>query len=695
MKLLTALIIMFATFSTYAQSEDPYLWLEDVTGDRALEWVRERNAVTVKELEAERDFTAIRDQARTILDSKERIPAVTKRGKWLYNFWRDDANPRGLWRRTTLAEFRKPDTRWETVLDVDALAQRENENWVWGGAECLFPDYERCMLTLSRGGSDASVRREFDIATRSFVTGGFELPEAKSEIAWKDRDTLYVATDFGAGSLTESGYPRVIKEWKRGSPLSAAGFVYEGSVTDVAVSPSVERHRGFRRDFVTRSPTFFTFENYYRTGGKLEKLDVPVDARMETVRASMFVQLKSQWNIGGRSYPQGALLVIPFDAFRKGSRTFDVLFAPSDTKSLAEYVVTRNYVLVNELDDVVSHVYEWKRTAKGWTRREVAVPPQGNIEIRGLGDDEDTSDGLGDAYFLTHQDFLTPPTLYLARAGTDAREKLRGMPAFFDASGMSIKQFFATSRDGTRVPYFVVLPKDAAFDGKQPTLLYGYGGFEISSTPFYSGTVGSGWLARGGVYVVANIRGGGEYGPRWHQAALKEHRQLAFDDFIAVAEDLIARKLTSPEHLGIYGGSNGGLLVAAVMLQRPELFHAVVSAVPLLDMKRFNKLLAGASWVAEYGNPDDPKEWDYIARYSPYQNVKKDVKYPRVLFVTSTRDDRVHPGHARKMVARMLEQGHDVLYYENIEGGHAAAANNEQIAYRTALLYAFLSKELR
>jgi len=342
-------------------------------------------------------------------------------------------------------------------------------------------------------------------------------------------------------------------------------------------------------------------------------------------------------------------------------------------------------------------VYEWRHGSAGWKQREVAVPAQGSISIGALDDEEGGSepDATSNDYFLTHQDFLTPPTLYLAHAGNDRRERLRAMPAFFDATGMSVRQFFATSRDGTRVPYFLVLPKGATFDGKQPTLLYGYGGFEISNLPFYSGTVGGGWLARGGVYVLANIRGGGEYGPRWHQAALKEHRQRAFDDFIAVAEDLIARKLTSPEHLGIYGGSNGGLLVGAVMLQRPDLFKAVVCAVPLLDMKRFNKLLAGASWMAEYGNPDDPKDWEYIAKYSPYQNVKKDVKYPRVLFVTSTRDDRVHPAHARQMVARMLEQGHDVLYYENIEGGHAAAANNEQLAYRVALLYSFLGKELR
>jgi prolyl oligopeptidase len=685
---------MLVAATLHAQSEDPYLWLEDVTGDKALAWVRERNAVTVKELEDEKDFATIRDQSRAILDSRDRIPDVVLRGKWLYNFWQDDANPRGLWRRTTMEEFRKPDTKWETVLDLDALAKRENENWVWHGADCLFPKFERCMLVLSRGGSDASVQREFDIASRAFVSGGFELPEAKSDTAWADRDTLYVATDFGAKSLTDSGYPRVVKAWKRGTPLASATTIFEGQVSDVAAGPVVERHRGYARDFVRRAPTFFTSEEYLRAGGKLEKLDLPSDAIAETVRADLFLKLRSAWTIGGRTYAQGALVAIDFNDFMKGGRRFDVLFEPSDTTSLDGYVVTKNYVLVNVLDNVVSRVYEWKRVAGGWARREVAVPAQGRITINALGEEGD-EDGFGDDYFLKHQDFLTPPTLYLAHAGKDARERLRAMPAFFDADGMSVKQFFATSRDGTRVPYFVVLPKGASFDGKQPTLLYGYGGFEVSELPRYSGTVGAGWLARGGTYVVANIRGGGEYGPRWHQAALKENRQRAFDDFIAVAEDLIARKLTSPTHLGIFGGSNGGLLVGAVMLQRPELFKAVACAVPLLDMKRFNKLLAGASWMAEYGDPDNPGEWAYISRYSPYQNVRKDAKYPRVLFVTSTRDDRVHPAHARKMVARMQEQGHDVLYYENIEGGHAAAANNAQIAYRTALLYAFLWKQLR
>jgi prolyl oligopeptidase len=694
MKVLSALLLAFVAATVHAQPEDPYLWLEDVTGDRPLAWVRERNANAVKELEAQKDFATLRDEARAILDSRERIPDVVQRGKWLYNFWKDESNPRGIWRRTTMDQFGKLDTKWESVLDLDALAKSEGENWIWHGADCLFPKFERCMLTLSRGGADAAVQREFDIPARAFIEKGFRLPEAKSDSAWKDRDTLYIATDFGAGSQTDSGYPRIVKAWKRGTPLASATTIFGGQAADVAVGPMVERHRGYARDFVRRALTFFTSESYLRVGDKLDKLDLPADAIARTVRANLYVKLRSSWTVGGRTYPQGALLTIDFDEFRKNGRNFDVLFTPSDTRSLAGYVVTVNYVLVNELENVVSHVYEWRRDTGRWARREVSVPAQGNITIVALGEEGD-DEGVGDDYFLTHQDFLTPPTLYLAHAGSDRRERLRAMPAFFDASGMSARQFFAMSRDGTRVPYFVVLPKGASFDGKQPTLLYGYGGFEIAEVPHYSGTVGTGWLARDGAFVVANIRGGGEYGPRWHQAALKENRQHAFDDFIAVAEDLIARKLTSPEHLGIYGGSNGGLLVGAVMLQRPDLFKAVVCAVPLLDMKRYKMLLAGASWMAEYGDPDDPGAWAYISRYSPYQNVRKDVKYPRVLFVTSTRDDRVHPAHARKMVARMLEQGHDVLYYENIEGGHAAAANNEQIAYRSALLYAFLWKELR
>jgi prolyl oligopeptidase len=695
-------ILMIATTPTLAQAapgadEDPYLWLEDVGGDKALDWVRAQNAKSQKELEAAPQFAPIRARALEVLDSKERIPFVVKRGDHLYNFWQDENNKRGLWRRTTLAEYRKPEPRWEVVLDLDKLAAEEKENWVWKGADCLAPKHERCMLSLSRGGADATVRREYDIAARAFVKDGFTLPEAKGNLTWKGPDTLYVATDFGSGSLTTSGYPRIVKEWQRGTALDKAKLVYEGKVTDTYVAPLTDRAQGVQRDFVLVVPMFFKGEVFQIDGDKLVKLDLPIDAKPRTVRESLFVQLRSAWTVGGSTFGQGSLLVIDYKRFMAGARDFAVLFEPSERRSLSSYSVTKNFVLVNELDNVRNRLYEWSRADGKWSRKEVPLPGFGTITAGALNDEDEPDDGglTTDDYFLTETGFLTPPTLYLAKAGTTQREKLKALPAFFDAAPYTVEQFEARSRDGTMVPYFVVRATAMKFDGTNPTLLYGYGGFEIVQMPSYSGTIGNAWLANGGVFVQSNIRGGGEFGPRWHQAALKENRQKAFDDFAAIAEDLIARKITSPKHLGIYGGSNGGLLVGAVMLQRPELFRAVVCGVPLLDMKRYNQLLAGASWMAEYGNPDIPAEWDYISKYSPYQNVKAGTKLPRTFFFTSTRDDRVHPGHARKMMARMSEQGHDVLYYENIEGGHAASANNAQVAYRQALMYSFLLRELR
>jgi prolyl oligopeptidase len=698
--LLAALLIASASAfaqTTSVQTEDPYLWLEDVGGDKALDWARAQNAKSQKELESSPQFAPIRAKALEVLDSKERIPFVVKRGDYLYNFWQDANNKRGLWRRTTLAEYRKPDTRWEVVLDVDKLAAEEKENWVWKGADCLAPRHERCMLSLSRGGADATVRREYDIATRSFVKGGFALPEAKGNLTWKGPDTLYVATDFGSGSLTTSGYPRMVKEWQRGTALDKAKLVYEGKVTDTYVAPLTDRAQGMQRDFVLVVPMFFKGEVFQIDGERLVKLDLPIDAKPRTMREWLFVQLRSAWTVGGKTFGQGSLLVIDYKRFMAGARDFTVLFEPSERRSLSSYSVTRNFVLVNELDNVRNRLYEWSRTGGKWSRREVPLPGFGTITAGALNEEDEPDDGglTTDDYFLTETGFLTPPTLYLAKAGTTAREKLKALPAFFDAAPYTVEQFEAKSRDGTMIPYFVVRAKAMKFDGTNPTLLYGYGGFEIVQMPTYSGTIGNAWLANGGVFVQSNIRGGGEFGPRWHQAALKENRQKAFDDFIAIAEDLVARKITSPKHLAIYGGSNGGLLVGAVMLQRPELFKAVVCGVPLLDMKRYNQLLAGASWMAEYGNPDIPAEWAYISKYSPYQNVKAGTKLPRTFFFTSTRDDRVHPGHARKMMARMMEQGHDVLYYENIEGGHAASANNAQVAYRQALMYSFLLNELR
>jgi len=694
MSLLTSAPSIFAQIP----QEDPYLWLEDVMGDKAIAWVKEQNAKTQRLLEAQPVFAPIRDKVLEVVNSRERIPAVTQRGEFLYNFWQDQNNVRGVWRRTTMAEYKKSqlqsETKWETILDLDQLAKDEKENWVWKGSTCLYPQYDRCMLNLSRGGADAQVTREFDVPSKSFVKDGFEIKEAKGSASWIDRDTLFVQTDFGPGSMTQSGYARIVKEWKRGTPIESASTVFEGKESDISVSAFVTEQKGYAtRQFVRRGVTFYTSETFLREGSKLIKLDVQDDASPAYAWDLLFIRLKSTWAVGGKTYPQGALIAMNFEKFMKGERDFEILFAPTDRKSLAGWTLTKNILILNELDNVKNQLVELKRDGATWTRRNISLPGLGTVSASAI--DADVSD----EYWLTLTDYLTPSTLYWAKAGTDTREKLKSLPAFFDSAPFKVEQFQATSKDGEKIPYFVIMRKDAKLDSTNPTLLYGYGGFEISQLPSYSGVIGNGWLMQGGVYVVANIRGGGEFGPRWHQAGLKANRQKVYDDFIAVAEDLVAKKISSPRHLAISGGSNGGLLVGAVMVQRPDLFRAVVCSVPLLDMKRYNKLLAGASWVAEYGNPDDPKEWEFISKYSPYQNVKPSVKagvkMPKVLFVTSTRDDRVHPGHARKMMARMLEQGHEVYYYENIEGGHAGSANNAQVAYRSALQYTFLLKELQ
>ena len=683
-----------------AASDDPHLWLEDVLGDDALAWVRERNAQSREVIEAWPQFGQTRDQLRAILDSKEQIPGVVRRGDWLWNFWRDDRNPRGLWRRTTLEEYRKPQPAWDVVIDLDELARNENENWVWHGTNCLAPKYERGLIMLSRGGSDAQVVREFDIARREFVADGFVLPEAKSSVDWADEDTIYIATDFGPGSLTDSGYPGVVKRWSRGTPLESAMTMFEGEHTDVASGMSVDDTPGFERTTFSRSLDFYTSRVWLLDGfdaaGKpaLTLIAKPDDANLAFWRERVLIELRSDWTIAGTTWPRGSLLVADADAYLRGERDLQSLFTPTATRSLAGFGTTKTKVLLNLLDDVAGRIEEVTPTAAGWQHRAVAAPFPGSLSTSELYDAHTPDDPLAEAYFLSYTDFLTPDSLYLAHAGSDERELLKARPHFFDSTGMRVEQKFATSKDGTRVPYFVIWPKDATHDGANPTLLYGYGGFEISLTPSYSGGIGKAWHEHGGVWVYANIRGGGEYGPAWHQAALREHRQRSYDDFIAVAEDLIATKVTSPRHLGIEGGSNGGLLVGAVTMQRPDLFNAVSCQVPLLDMRRYNKLLAGASWMAEYGNPDIPAEWAWISKYSPYQNVHADRHYPTVFFTTSTRDDRVHPGHARKMAARMIEQGHDVLYYENIEGGHGGAADNEQRADVQALQFAFLWQKI-
>lgn len=671
--------------------DDPYLWLEDIDGERPLDWVRRHNALTVERYARSPAFQRLEARLLEVLDSDQRIPFATRMGPHYYNFWRDKAHPKGLWRRTTPAEYRKTQPTWETVLDLDALAERENENWVWHGAQCLKPEYRHCLLSLSRGGADADVVREFDLVTRAFVQGGFELPEAKSQVAWIDRDHIYIGTDFGPGSMTDSSYPRIVKEWTRGTPLSEATTVYEGRASDLSIGAYRDLTPGYERDFVQRALAFYDSETYLRDkDGRLTLIDVPTHAATQVEREWLLIEPRNDWQVGRHTYPAGSLLAASFDAYMAGARELTVLFTPTESTALAGYSWTRDHLILNVMHDVVNQLEVLTPQPGDWRREPLGgAPALSTIEAGGIDPDESNE------YFLTVSGFLQPTTLYHGTLGQGAPEVLKDSPAFFDASGYTVSQHFAHSKDGTRIPYFQVAPKGMRPDGRNPTLQYAYGGFEISLQPSYSGSVGRAWLESGGVYVIANVRGGGEYGPRWHQAALKANRLRAYEDFAAVSEDLINRQVTSPAHLAAMGGSNGGLLVGNMLTRYPQLYGALVSQVALLDMKRYTRLSAGASWVAEYGDPDQPHEWAWISTFSPYENARPGEAYPPILFTTSTRDDRVGPVHARKMAARLLALGYDTSFYENIEGGHGAAADNRQAAFMSALAYSYLWEHVK
>jgi len=669
--------------------EDPYLWLEDVGGDDALAWVEERNSATRSAFAENPEFESLEQRLLEIFDADDRIAYIYKAGDWYYNLWQDEDNPRGLWRRTTLEEYKKPDPSWEVVLDIDALGKEEGENWVYGGASILVPTYDRCLLRLSRGGADAVVVREFDLVAKTFVDGGFSLPESKQTVAWAGPDEIFVATDFGPGTMTDSGYARIVKLWRRGQPLGDAITVFEGETSDVSVGAYAELSPGFEMQFVYRGRDFYNSDRYIRRGDELVPLAIPSDAGYAVHRGWLYMTPRSDWETAGRTYATGSLLAIELERFLAGERDLAVLFQPGEGTALAGYSLTRNHVLVNILDNVRNRIEVATPGSEGWK-----VAPLPGIDATGFQTiDADAVDPDGDdRYFLETTDYLTPSTLSLGSVGEDDPVVLKSAPAKFNAGGLSVTQHWTTSADGTRIPYFQV--SDVGTTEPRPTLVYGYGGFRIAQVPRYSAGIGSAWLERGGVYVVANIRGGGEFGPEWHQAALKAQRPRAYEDFIAVGEDLIRRGATTPKRLGAMGGSNGGLLMGNMLTMRPDLFGAIVAQVPLFDMRRYHELLAGASWIAEYGNPDDPEEWAFIKGFSPYHNVSGDVDYPRLLVTTSTRDDRVHPGHARKMVAKMHDMGHDVLYYENVEGGHAGAADNAQRAYMWTLAFRFLWRTL-
>ena len=664
---------------------DSYLWLEELDSPDAVRWVAARNTETLAAVSAGDDFGRLRDAIREVFDAEDRIPFPGWRGDgFYYDFWTDAGHPRGVWRRTTAEQYRRDEPEWDVLLDVDALNAAEGENWTWSDVTVLRPGYDRCLISLSRGGADAVVVREFDLRDRVFVADGFTLPEAKSSVSWIDADHIFVGTDFGPGSLTSSGYPRVAKRWRRGTPLAEAETVFEGETDDVLVRAHHDPAAGHERDLVSRMRDFYHVDQYLLApAGELVRLEVPDDARCDVHREWLLIQLRSPWTVGTVTHPAGALLAARLDPYLAGRRDLTVLFEPDERTSLGSFAWTRDHLLLVTITDVRSRVHVLSPGDQQWHRE--PLPGAGEFDHTWIVDTDPDND---DAYLLASEGFLSPTTLTLGAVGGQAAV-LKRQPAFFDAGGHAVRQFFATSADGTRVPYFVAGPAAGG-----PALLTGYGGFEIPMVPGYSGVLGRGWLARGGTFVLANIRGGGEYGPAWHRAALRENRTRAYEDFAAVAADLAARGITTPDRLGIRGGSNGGLLMGVMLTRYPELFGAVVAQVPLLDMRRYTRLLAGKSWIAEYGDPDDDSDWAFLREYSPYHNVRPGRPYPPILLITSTRDDRVHPGHARKMTALLREHGYDVSYYENVEGGHGAAADNEQAATIAALGYDFLWRRL-
>lgn len=663
---------------TDPMADDPYLWLEDITGDDALDWVRKQNEPTIAEFGGE-PFEQMRAEALEVLDTDARIPYVRRRGDHLYNFWRDADNPRGLWRRTTLESYRTEEPDWDVMIDVDSVADADGENWVWAGAEVIEPDFSLALIELSRGGADATVVREFDMQTMRFVTGGFTLPEAKTSVTWQDRDTVLVGTDLGDGSLTDSGYPRIVKRWRRGQPLEDAQTLFEGETTDVSVGCGYDPTPGYERLLITRSFDFFNRHRYELRGDELIPIEVPTDAGISVHREWLLIRPRTEWTVGTTTYPAGSLLAANYDKYLSGTAELVVVFEPDAHSSLENYAWTRDHLVLITLVDVISQVE--LVTPGTWQRAPIdGIPPSTNTVLV-------DADEYGDEMFLDSSGFDSPSRLLWGHAGGEVVEVKRA-PSFFDAADLEVTQHFVASADGTMIPYFVVGHRHDQSPG--PTLLSGYGGFEVANTPSYGGVLGRLWLSRGGTFVLANIRGGGEYGPTWHTQAMRENRHLVYEDFAAVAGDLVERGITTVGQLGAQGGSNGGLLMGVMLTRYPELFGALVCSVPLLDMRRFHLLLAGASWMAEYGDPDDPDDWAFISKYSPYQNISTDRRYPPVLITTSTRDDRVHPGHARKMTAALEDAGQPVHYYENIEGGHAGAADNAQTAFRSALIYEFL-----
>lgn len=677
------------------QDKDPYLWLEDIEGSKALGWVKKENAATDKLITSRPGFEADRKRAREILDDDRQIAMPGEvMGETITNFWRDAANPRGIWRQSPLDAYLAGKPVWTTLIDVDALGRAEKQSWVWHGADCLAPDYKRCLVSLSPGGTDADVVREWDRTTKSFMGDGFTLPQAKSSVTWENADTLLVATNYGAGSMTASGYPRIVKRWKRGTPLTSAETVAEGEHEDVGMNVFAFIDGDKRWPMISRGKTFYTSDIKLPNadGSRYISTIVPDTASVrDVVDGQLIIFLNKDW----ANIPAGSLVSLSL-ADMSADRQVPIVTAMTPTKAQAieNVSATDNILWVKALDDVEGKLFALRRDpASGqWSQKEVALADKATVTIAG-------TIGRRDTVLATAETMLMPPTLY-AVGENGAPQAVQSLPATFDAKEMLVEKRFATSKDGTRVPYFLVRKKSDS-EAPVPALIHAYGGFRSAQTPGYltgqpyrAGPLGLFWVEDGNAYVLANIRGGGEYGPAWHQAALREKRQNSFDDLHAVAEDLVATGVSAKGKIAISGRSNGGVLVGAAMTQRPDLYGAVISGSPIKDMWRYDKMLAGASWVAEYGDPDVPEDWAFLSKYSPYHNIRKGVTYPPTFLYLSTKDDRVHPGHARKFAARLMENGNRVYYHEYIEGGHSVGADHAEDAVRAAMLHGFLLREL-
>ena len=658
---------------------DKYLWLEEVLADNSLEWARSQNKKTIETFSSDPEFEHLVDRMTEVLQTKEKIAfADFIHDGYVYNTWYDEKNIQGLVRRSKMMTYKSGNPEWEVLLDLDLLSSSEGEKWVYHGAS-ISPDKKKALIFLSPGGTDADTMREFDLEKKEFVEGGFSLPISKGSASWMSDNELFLERDFGPETLTKSGYPRTIRKLKRGQKLEDAEVIFTTSKEDTLLYVNTHHEHGKINSYVHKRMDFYSGEIHRFDGHGFKKLDMPVKFDISNHNLDyLYIGLRQDW----KNFKSGDFIAYDFHTER-----FELIFSPDEKSSIYASAMTGDGVMLIVDTDVKGNLYKFKKSGFEWVKRRVDLPPNGSVDY--LTTDQETSN-----FLVSFDSFNTPLSYFF---GTDDKIEclIKKSPAFFNYEDLEVSQQFCKSTDGTMVPYFLVHKKGLKLNGLNPTILYGYGGFEISLKSHFANLLGMGWLDKGGVYVLSNIRGGGEYGPLWHQCALKENRVRTYQDFFSIAEELIAKKITSREHLGAMGGSNGGLLMGVCYTQRPDLFKAINCGVPLLDMHRYHKLLAGHSWIAEYGNPDDEIDGKYIRELSPYQRIDKDQKNAPVMYInTSTKDDRVHPGHARKFAAKLSEFNLPYFYHENIDGGHAGASNMRELAFMKALDYMFFWKHL-